>query len=329
MHVALRPRRLVGCLPAAAARQRWWAALWLAFLGLTFLGLALASTDAAAQRPAEPAPGPKATTFAAERASAPTGDPLWELGVFGVAVTQQAYPGSDQQVQRALVLPFGIYRGRFLRADQDTAGLRAIRTDRFEVDVGFAGSFGASSNEIEARRGMPDLGTLVEFGPRLKWRLDAGGDDASALPRRAARWSLELPLRGVFDLNDRGANRGVSLEPELAFSHRVPGGWNLNAGVGAIFGDQRLTRTLYGVDAAFAQPGRPAYEARAGLVAWRASASFSRPLTTDWRAFGFARLDSVAGAANAESPLVRRTGGVSAGFGVAYTWMRSGERAAD
>jgi len=43
--------------------------------------------------------------------------------------------------------------------------------------------------------------------------------------------------------------------------------------------------------------------------------------------FGFARLDTVAGAANENSPLVRRSTGASVGLGVAYTWMRS-ERAA-
>lgn len=100
--------------------------------------------------------------------------PLWELGAFGVGVSQQAYPGSDQQVSRGLVLPYLVYRGRFLRADRETAGLRAIKTPSFELDVGVAGSFGAKSDDIKARSGMPDLGTLVEFGPRLRWNIGGG-----------------------------------------------------------------------------------------------------------------------------------------------------------
>jgi MipA family protein len=58
--------------------------------------------------------------------------PLWELGGFGVATSQQAYPGSDQQINRGLVLPYFVYRGEFLRADRDTAGLRAI-THKSEI----------------------------------------------------------------------------------------------------------------------------------------------------------------------------------------------------
>jgi outer membrane scaffolding protein for murein synthesis (MipA/OmpV family) len=45
--------------------------------------------------------------------------------------------------------------------------------------------------------------------------------------------------------------------------------------------------------------------------------------------FGFARIDSIAGSANKNSPLVRQTTGATVGVGVSYTWMRSSERARD
>jgi outer membrane scaffolding protein for murein synthesis (MipA/OmpV family) len=50
---------------------------------------------------------------------------------------------------------------------------------------------------------------------------------------------------------------------------------------------------------------------------------------TNWNAFTYARMDSVAGAANEASPLVRNTTGVSAGLGVSYTWQRSSLPAVD
>jgi MipA family protein len=259
-----------------------------------------------------------AQTAAANEAAAL---PLWELGGFAVGISQQAYPGADQQVQRALALPFFVYRGQFLRADRETAGLRAIKTERFELDVGVAGSFGSGSDTIEARRGMPALGTLIELGPRLKWNLGPGPG--------GGRWRLDLPLRGVFDVSDGGAHRGMAFEPELQFSRRAAGGWAYNTSVAAIVADTRLARTFYEVAPAFATAQRPAYAADGGLVAWRLSASFSRGLGADWRVFGFARLDSVAGAANRSSPLVRQTTGATVGLGVAYTWMRSSERAGD
>lgn len=246
--------------------------------------------------------------------------PLWEIGAFAGGFSQQAYPGSDQQVGRGLVLPYAIYRGQFLRADRETAGLRALKTERFELDVGVAGALGARSDAIEARRGMADLGTLIEFGPRLKVQLGeaAGG-----------RWQLELPLRGVFDLDDGGARRGWTFEPELGFSRRAAGGWTYSTGIGAIFGDRRLAQTFYEVRPSEAIAGRPAYAAEAGLVAWRLSMSASRPLGRDWRAFGFVRVDSVAGAKNEASPLVRQTTGATVGLGLTWTWKRSERRAFD
>jgi outer membrane protein len=258
----------------------------------------------------------------AQERSAP---PLWEMGAFAIGVSQQAYPGSDTQVSRALALPYFIYRGEVLRADRGAAGLRALRTDRFELDIGVAGAFGSRAAEVPARQGMPNLGTLIEFGPRLNWKL---GDPAEARSS-TGRWRLELPLRGVFDLSDEFRHRGISFEPELIFERRSLGGLNYSVSASAIFGDQRLSDVFYGVAPEFATGSRTAYSAEAGLIAWRLGTSMSYALSRDWRVFGFARLDSVSGAANADSPLVRRTVGSTAGIGLSWTWMRSRQAGAD
>lgn len=245
---------------------------------------------------------------------------LWEVGGVAFGVSQQAYPGSDQQVNRALPLPYFIYRGELLRADRDTAAIRALKADAFELDVGFAGSFGAGSGALDARRGMSELGTLVELGPRLNWRLGAAPEDG--------RLTAEFPLRAVFDLSDKGAYRGVSFEPILVYA-RQSGPWRYRASLGARFANTRLAQTFYQVNPAEAIAGRPAYNAESGLVAWRLGGFLSSSLSRDWSLFGFARLDSVAGAANETSPLVRRTTGGSVGLGVSYAWMRSEQPAQD
>lgn len=262
-----------------------------------------------------------AASSGAVLAQSPAGQPLWEVGGFALGVSQQAYPGSDQRVNRALALPYFVYRGEVLRADRDTVGLPAFKTRDFELDVGFAGSFGSNSDRIDARQGMKDLGTLVELGPRLKWNLGAGPAGGSL--------RAELPLRAVFDISDSFAHRGLSFEPELVYDRRSQGGWRYNASIGAIVADRKLARTFYEVSAAEATLARPTYTAQSGLVGWRLATSVSRSLTPDWRLFGFARIDSVAGSANKNSPLVRQTTGATIGIGVTYTWMRSSERARD
>lgn len=247
--------------------------------------------------------------------------PLWELGVAAAGVNQQAYPGAEQQVRRALVLPFFVYRGEVLRADRETAGLRAVKTEHFELDIGFAGSFGGSSADIEARRGMADLGTLIEFGPRAKWLIGPGPG--------GGRWRMEFPVRGVFDLSDGGAHRGLSFEPELVFERRPSRQWRYAAKASAIFADRRLANTFYGVSAADATADRPAYAAESGRVSWRLSTSLAYAPARDWRVFGAVRLDSVGGAANRASPLVRQTTGASLAVGLAWTGLRSERLAGD
>lgn len=248
------------------------------------------------------------TSLAQTEAKAPE-KPLWEAGLVSLGLSQQAYPGSDQQVNRALVLPYFIYRGEFLRADGETTGLRAVMSPSFELDVGFSAALGAGSDKLDARQGMPKLGTLLEFGPRLKWNLT---------PNQANRWRVELPLRGVFDVSDGFARKGLSFEPELQVERRLGDGWAVNAGASMVFGDRRLASTFYGVEPRYATAGRAAYSADAGLIASRLQAGFSKSMTPDWTVFGFLRAETVAGAANRDSPLVRRTTGASIGLGVSY-----------
>ena len=125
------------------------------------------------------------------------------------------------------------------------------------------------------------------------------------------------------------AHRGFAFEPEIAMDVRSTGGWNLVTSAEAVFGSRKLADTFYRVAPAEATANRPAYEADSGLIALRLGAMASRRLGPDWRIFGFGRIDSVAGAANRDSPLVRQTNGATIGFGVAYTWLRSERMAAD
>jgi MipA family protein len=269
---------------------------------LPAIALALTTTAGLAQEAAT----------AADAAGPPAAaQPLWEAGLFAAGGSQQAYPGSKQQVNRGLVLPFLVYRGRVVRAEQGGVGLRAAHTDSIDLDIGFAGSFGSAASDNDARRGLPDIGWLVEFGPRLRWRIGHG-------------FSAALPVRGVFDVSNRFDYRGIAVEPVVAWGSRAQG-WGYGVSLGLLAGDRRLADTFYGVAPIYATTTRPAFEAKAGLIATRLSFNLSRRLSPDWRFFAYARTDSVHGAANEASPLVDRKVGYSAGVGLAWTGFRSSE----
>ncbi|MFL6676518.1 MAG: MipA/OmpV family protein [Massilia sp.] len=248
--------------------------------------------------------------------------PLWEAGVGAGYVTTPAYPGAASQSSRGLALPFLIYRGEVLRSDQSGIGARLLHTDAVEFDVGFAASLPAHSNDVAARAGMPDLGTLVEFGPRVKLKL-ADIDAASGV-------RFELPLRAVIEARGGLHRQGWTLEPRLVYEMRGgQGRWTMDAQLGAVFGDTRINRYFYEVRPEFAQPGRPAYNAGPGLMLVRTGLFASRRINPGLRVFGFVRYESYAGAANRDSPLMKRSTGASAGIGLAWTLARSAERARD
>ena len=294
-------------VPAPAPRDTFGEALcpsalrWCTLFAATALGTLTLATQACAQQE--------------------SGRPLWEIGAVGLGVSQQAYPGASESIGRALVIPFAIYRGELLRIEGGGANLRAMSTPRIELDLGISGSLGGRADDSVARRGMADLGTLVEIGPRLRWNITD--------PEQADRWRLDLPLRGVFDLSNGLATRGAVFEPELSYSHRDRGGWTYSTSVSLVWANQAMNSLFYGVSANEATATRASYEAHAGLLTTRLSGSVSRPLNRDTRLIAFGRIDSVHGAANQASPLVQQNTGLSAGLVLAYTWKQSEARAPD
>ena len=248
--------------------------------------------------------------------------PLWEAGLFGFGYSQPAYPGAEDRASRALVFPYIIYRGKYLRAERGGVGVRAFNTPRAELDIGFSASLGSRSSDIPVRHGMGDLGIMIEFGPRLKIKLGSTGDGNSDS-------RLQFPLREVFDISHGFSSRGIAFEPQWVTDTDLPNQWSFSTSLGALMGDSRLASTFYGVAPSEATPSRPSYTAQAGLIALRAGLFASHSLTPDVRLFQYVRIESLAGATNRDSPLVSRNSGWSAGIGFAWGLAHSEASAMD
>lgn len=247
--------------------------------------------------------------------------PLWEFGLGAAGLSTPAYPGADDRTSRLLPVPFLLYRGEVLRADQSGIGARLFRSDRLEFDVGLAGALPSDSDDVAVREGMPDLGALFEFGPRLKIRV--------ADIDRNSRLRAELPLRAVIEAHGGLRRQGWTFEPKLAYEVRGERGlWTAEANASVVFGDGRINRYFYEVAPQYATAARPAYAADSGLLLSRIGLFATRQLNPDVRLFGFVRFESYAGSANRDSPLHLRSTGTSAGIGFAWTLARSNRRAA-
>jgi outer membrane scaffolding protein for murein synthesis (MipA/OmpV family) len=251
-----------------------------------------------------------------------TDRPLWEAGLSGIGVSSPAYPGAADHTSRGLVLPWFIYRGPIFRADEDTLGARLLKTKTVQFDVGFAAALGASSDDVEVRKGMPDLGFQFEFGPRMRVNL--------MRPSPSSVVRLDLPLRGVFEAKGGIKHRGYAIEPRVAYENRdIGAGWGLGASASIVVGDRKFNEYLYGVPTAFATSTRRAYVAKSGVVTPRIQFTLSHKLTEDIRLFAFTRYDFAGSGANTDSPLHIKNSGASFGLGGVWTLGRSSQRASD
>ena len=246
--------------------------------------------------------------------------PLWEFGLGAAGLSTPSYPGADERENRLLVFPNIVYRGEILRADRSGINARLFSSDRAEFDIGFAGALPSDSDDVDERAGMPDLGPLLEFGPRLKLRLADLGNNR--------RLRAEFPLRAVIEARGGLHARGATFEPRLAYE--MAGGrglWTLETNLSVVLGDRRINRHFYEVAPQYATATRPAYAADSGLIMTRLGLFGSRRIDQDVRVFGYLRFESYKGAANRDSPLHVKDSGVSGGVGVMWTFKRSAARA--
>jgi MipA family protein len=246
--------------------------------------------------------------------------PLWEYGLSGFGIRAPAYVGSDQSKSRSVILPWFIYRGEVFRADGETMGARVVKQERVEFDVGFGAALGASSQDVQARAGMPGLGFQFEVGPRAKIFLTPRNADSS--------WRVDLPYRAVVEFKDGLQHRGMVFEPELKWLTRI-GSSRLQLAGSAVWGDARYGHFLYGVPLAYATPTRAAYEGKAGLITTRLDATLRAPIAPDWTGFGFLRYDNSSNSANRASPLYKTTSGTSIGGGLSWTIGKSATKVSD
>lgn len=240
--------------------------------------------------------------------------PLWELALGGGALSVPDYRGAEDNQAFPFPLVYPVYRGPFLRVDDE--GVRGLfyETDRVEFDFSVDGTLSRSSDDIEARAGMPDLDPSFQIGPSLKLRLwdrpDLGRD-----------LELNLNVRGAFALSSSPQHIGYASSPHLTYHQDIwlyDRTWRLGLSAGLEFGSDEFHDYYYGIDPQFATPRRPAYEAENGFAGTRFIFTFQGRTRKTWVSF-FGRYDHVGGAVFEDSPLVRSKSNITAGF--VFTWF--------
>lgn len=244
--------------------------------------------------------------------------PLWELGAGLSVLHMPDYRGSDVTNVHVLPVPYLVYRGEFLKADQ--GGLRGLlfTSERLEVNISLNGTLPAIGDDNPARRGMEELRPTGEIGPTADFHLWRSAD-------RKTRVDLRLPVRTAITVEAGPRQIGWLFSPNLIVEMRDPAGlagWNFSVQGGPYFNDREYNGYFYSVTPAEATPIRPAYDAPGGYSGSQVMVTLTRRFARHWVG-GFVRYDALSGAVYEDSPLVETKHAVAGGIALSWIFGKS------
>jgi MipA family protein len=241
------------------------------------------------------------------------------LGAGGITINTPDYPGSNNNQFRFIPFPYVIYRGEYLRTDDEGTRARILASKRHETGLSFGLNFPVKSTNNLSRLGMPNLDALVSIGPRFLFRL------ISNQPH--FRLNLSLATRAVFSTNfkSRFQEQGILIDPSMNFWYRFfDTKTTVFSRIGLEFGSVKYNRYFYEVPINYVTPSRSSYQAQAGLIEASLSLGMGQNLLRDdlfiFVSSSWKNLDN---AINRYSPLVATKNNMSFIFGIVWTFYES------
>ncbi|MDQ2076995.1 MipA/OmpV family protein [Marinimicrobium sp. ABcell2] len=236
-------------------------------------------------------------------------DQTWSAGIGIGTVAGPDYRGSETYRAYVSPVPYLVYRGRFLRSDDEGVRGEFWATDEMELTLSVLATLTPDSHKNELREGMRPLDSTVELGPALDVNLT--GEDL----RRGLL--LHLPVRAIIAFGRRSPEHvGWMLEPHLMYRTTwLQWDWSLRAG--PAFGSGDFHSYYYSVPTEHALPERPAYRARSGYSGLNSQVIVSRRKGSFWYGL-FARYNNLQGTKFRDSPLVETEHNVSGGLAVSW-----------
>lgn len=245
--------------------------------------------------------------------------PLYEGGFGAITTSVPDYPGSSNHRFRVVPFPYFVYRGKYLRADDEGTRARVLSSSWHEFGISFAFNFPVKSGDNPSRLGMPDLDALMGLGPRLLIRL-------RTRPTHQFNFIVESRALVSTDFRNRMEGRGISVEPRLSYWYRFSSLTTMYSHLSYEFGSAEYMRFFYNIRPEFATPQREAYTARAGLLERSIGVGVSQQLPQRFSLFialGWRNQDL---AANRHSPLVERKDNYALIAGLVWLFFESEEQ---
>ncbi len=249
--------------------------------------------------------------------------PQYEVGMGVITLNIPDYPGSDNNKIRAVPFPYYVYRGRYLRSDDEGTRARVLSSKRYETGLSFGFNFPVKSGDNSVRENMPDLDALMAIGPRLLFRFltDVPGHKLNFTFATRAVFSTKFSLNNMF------RSEGMSFEPRFSYWYRWPKTQTtLFASLSAEFGSAKYGRFFYSVPFDQATTDRPQYSGKSGLIETSLVGGFGQQISDDFFLFTGVSWRNLNLASNRDSPLVAAEDNLGFLLGLVWTFYESKEK---
>jgi outer membrane protein len=183
----------------------------------------------------------------------------WELGAGLAGFDVSLYVGSSQSKQYLLPIPYVKLTSRYLEVDEGIRGFFFTSPD-VRLDISADVGVPVSSDDSEARKGMPDLDAVLQFGPSLEITLSG-----SRRGRNEVR--LELPVRTAIATDIKNTeNIGWIFEPRVTYEKRRQNkqGLSYSATFGLQYSTSDYHAYYYDVEPQFVTSERDFFESGKG-----------------------------------------------------------------
>ena len=222
------------------------------------------------------------------------------------------YPGSDQNDDYFLPLPYIDYRYGRLSVNDKGVNAELIDTNTIQLDFDITGSFPVSSDDNTARNGMPDLGFFVEIGPEVSLRL---------IKKQNYYISFDIPARASFELlgedktfDDKVVqDAGYLLEPRLHYEAQNQS-ISFDFDIGILWANETYQSKFYSVNQEFVTTDRALYKAKSGLMGLRLSSTVKYE-TDNWLMLSYFKYIDLSHGKNELSPLILKNDYLLGGIG--------------
>lgn len=236
---------------------------------------------------------------------------FWEVGAGIVSVYAPHYAGSDQGDIYLFPFPYVNYDSEHFSLNREGIKSHLAETTNWDFDLSFAGTFPVDSDENRARNGMPDLDWVGLGGPAATYELGRSKTDNYQLifPFRLAvasdftdisyiGWESSPSIRWQRDLFDKATH------------------WQIISQASVYYASKKYNNYVYGVDPAYANSERPAYDASQGFTGYELLIGATRRKGRFWMG-SFIRYRSLADSVILDSPLTTKKDNFYVGFAAA------------